>query len=641
MASTKLDPKDFGLKLYSRFPPSYRADDADQKYALKRYLETAADGGFKYIIEEQNGLLDLINPQTSPLEVIYLLYEQYGLDLFHGIPEEFLRAFLPNLGLAWAKKGSLDVVEYIVSSLSGIKTSMEVTYDDFDNPLVWVRLEMDFSVNEYFPDTEQFNRILQHFIPFYCDALLIYSYVYYEYGDLHGDEYLSTFIWDKKSELGTIPYGVHWAWTPLTNTDKQLNVDFILNDFYGHGCEDTPLLNCDRELNNDFILNQDITKYKEYETDSFIDKFIYTLYESGIIINTGTRGSGGVPLLNTDKSLFGDFVLGGDMLAVSDGMPRPILNFEERVLNNNFILNDTVDTEDYLDKIWIAPQVEQSGVLSDDVRVDKFNWIDDEESGVCQYDEEEHEEKLIYFHDEESGITNKRIIGGSPVLNVLDVQLNNNFILNDGVFHNQYMGDILTQHLNSDVALNDNFDLNGGIVFPSDGLQKSLLNVSSRSLNGTFILNDYAEMEEYLDKIYYKVIKDELDLSGSDLLQDQLTQDYNESVSIWSKGGKVENDATLGNAVLGEAVLSKHEDFADICEDRIIVSPMVSSGNLENTMDTFTNTEYNRLNSSFVLSPMTLRDSVIVHGKLNDNFVLNGGCHNETTEIISVLSPAV
>ena len=108
--SDRLDPKDFGLKLYNRFPPSYRADDVGQKYALKRYIEAAAEGGFKYVIEEQNGILDLVNPQTSPLEVVYALYEQYGLELFHGIPEEFLRSFLPNIGLAWSKKGSLDVV---------------------------------------------------------------------------------------------------------------------------------------------------------------------------------------------------------------------------------------------------------------------------------------------------------------------------------------------------------------------------------------------------------------------------------------------------------------------------------------------------------------------------------------------------
>ena len=49
--SDRLDPKDFGLKLYNRFPPSYRADDVGQKYALKRYIEAAAEGGFKYVSE--------------------------------------------------------------------------------------------------------------------------------------------------------------------------------------------------------------------------------------------------------------------------------------------------------------------------------------------------------------------------------------------------------------------------------------------------------------------------------------------------------------------------------------------------------------------------------------------------------------
>lgn len=37
--SDRLDPKDFGLKLYNRFPPSYRADDVGQKYALRGTLK--------------------------------------------------------------------------------------------------------------------------------------------------------------------------------------------------------------------------------------------------------------------------------------------------------------------------------------------------------------------------------------------------------------------------------------------------------------------------------------------------------------------------------------------------------------------------------------------------------------------------
>lgn len=178
--SERLDPNNFGLKIYNRFPEYYRTEDVNQRYALKRYLEAAADGGFKHIIEEQNGILDLVNPRTTPSEVLYFLYEQYGLKMFHGIPEEFLRSFITNLGIAWSKKGSLDVIELIVSSLSGIKTNTLIEYDDLGNPTVIVNLLMDISLYDYFPDPIQFKKILQNFIPYYCDLSMLYSYEFFE-----------------------------------------------------------------------------------------------------------------------------------------------------------------------------------------------------------------------------------------------------------------------------------------------------------------------------------------------------------------------------------------------------------------------------------------------------------------------------
>lgn len=616
----RLNPNDFGLKLYNRFPPSYRVDDRDNKYALKRYLEAAADGGFKYVIEEQNGLLDLYDPQTSPLEVVYLLYEQYGLDLFHGIPEEFLRAFLPNLGLAWSKKGSLDVVEFIVSSLSGIKTSTEITYDDFDNPIVTVRLEMDFSMTDYFPNTEQFKRILENFIPFYCDPYMIYSYVYYVYGQLYGEDYEFDKVFDAKGEIASIPIGIHWAWTPLTNTDRMLNVDFELNSCEGYGIEDIPLLNTDRELNHDFELNQGELRFSEYDTDSFMDKFIYTLEEKGRFLNSG-RSDDVRPIQDTS---------------------RPLLNMGDTILNNNFELNGGVDVEEYLDKIWYAPVEEKAGIPAEDLRLDKFTYHELDEAGVVHESYEEHEDILVFSDNESTGITTKVLQGGTPLLGNLDKLLNNNFELNGGIFTNKQVSSYLVPQLNEvGVLLNESLLLNEGVIYPSDGLRKSMLNVISCGLNGEFILNDYTELEEYSDTIYYKVVKEELDLSGYDLLQDQYIQEYNESVNLVSKGVKQPTDTTHGNLSLAEIVLGDNLDLADVCEDKIFVTPQVVNGNLDNTMDTFTNTEYNMLNSSFILSPMTMLDRVTVFGKLNDNFVLNEDMMNETTEVISVLAPAI
>lgn len=334
----RLNPKDFGLKLYSRFPESYRADDVDQKYALKRYLEAAADGGFKYIIEEQNGILDLVNPQTAPLEAVYLLYEQYGLELFHGIPEEFLRSFLPNLGIAWSKKGSLDVVEFIVSSLSGIKTSTEVTYDEHGNPLVTVRLEMDFSMSDYFPDTQQFNRILENFIPFYCDALMLYSYVYYEEQNLRGREELLDFVNEKTAESGSIFYGVGYRpYTAILNDrDFLLNKSFILVGSHTSGYEVSEVLNSDVVLNNTFILNPAFKVLPQYDVDACIDRLIYTFKEEGSI-KRDTIFRKYRSYLGTSRYLLNNtFILNEDL---EGDKTNTVLNNEDTVLNTTFVLN--------------------------------------------------------------------------------------------------------------------------------------------------------------------------------------------------------------------------------------------------------------------------------------------------------------
>ena len=433
--SDRLDPKDFGLKLYNRFPPSYRADDVGQKYALKRYIEAAADGGFKYVIEEQNGILDLVNPQTSPLEAVYALYEQYGLELFHGIPEEFLRSFLPNIGLAWSKKGSLDVVEFIVSSLSGIKTSTEVTYDEHDNPLVTVRLEMDFSVSDYFPNAKQFERILSKFIPFYCDALLVYSYVYYENASVHGDDFTTTDIHEKVVEEGRIPYGVHIGLEPMLNTDKRLNFNFILNESKYFGIQENSLLNTSRSLSKDFTLNLSDILTGEYDTDYCEDIITHLVTETGKVANTG----------NT-----------------SGRTPEPMLNVETCLLNCNFILNSVMNTEKSFDHIKYAPVEEKSNV------------------------------------------------------------------------------------------------------------------------------------------------------GGSDEVKDKVLQTYIES----------------GNLQSSEQ---------DVCEENIAFSVSQDVGSVDNSTEAFTNTLYSRLNESFCLTPVTCVDRITVVGVLNENFVLNSGYYNETTEIVTTL----
>lgn len=202
--SNTLSNEEYGLKLYNRFPPKYREDDIGENFALKRYLESLADGGFKFVIDDINGITNLIDPDNIDAKLLPILFEQYGLEIFNGIPENYLRYLLPKLGEAWSMKGSLSVIEFITSSLSGIKTTTEVVYDEEDNPLIEIRLEMDFNIGDYFPETEQFNKIIKNFLPFYCDAVLIYSYMFYENGIISVKEDTDTHITDVKDEVGEI-----------------------------------------------------------------------------------------------------------------------------------------------------------------------------------------------------------------------------------------------------------------------------------------------------------------------------------------------------------------------------------------------------------------------------------------------------
>lgn len=190
MSNNILDSNNFGDKLYRRFPRKYQEDDVEQNYALKRYLQALADGGFKYSIDDVNGLLDLIDYTTTPKEVLQYLFAQYGLEIFNGIPEEYLRYLLPNLGEAWLKKGSTSVIDFIASVITGTISTSEIVMDEDENPSIRVSVDMGDKLSTYFPDNEQFKRLLEKFIPFYCDSTVVYTYSIEEHMNLFFGQFL-------------------------------------------------------------------------------------------------------------------------------------------------------------------------------------------------------------------------------------------------------------------------------------------------------------------------------------------------------------------------------------------------------------------------------------------------------------------
>ena len=370
--SNLLKSDNFGQRIYDRFPMKYREDDIDQNYALKRYLQAMGDGGFQFAIEDINGLTTLIDPDTIKAEFLPLLFRHYGLEVFNGIPEEYLRYLLPRLGEIYAMKGSLQAIDYVCTSISGIKTITTVDYDENGNPTVKVKLEMDVALGDFVPDVEQLNRILEKFVPFYCDLLTIYSYLFYETGDLETAEKDFLHILDVKNEKALIPYAKGTRYAPtLTDSigDHLLNSTFKLNEVVYY------------DIDPDYTVDVVTSQYKE--SGVFNKSKSDEVKDIISVISSEDRS----PLKSSDK----------------ETQTVTLLDFEWTKTTNNLLLNSTFITNSH----------DNSGHFS---------------AG------DSHKEHLVTLYDEKGVIDKEKSSEYyQGLLNVFGLLLNDSFILNEGV----------------------------------------------------------------------------------------------------------------------------------------------------------------------------------------------------------------
>ena len=313
MSNSFLNSDTFWEKIYDRFPQKYRADDEKLNFPLRKYIQAAGEGGFKYAIDEINGLPDLLDPFNTTEEGLLVLFQYYGLPLFHGIPVTYLRYLLPRLSEAWQKKGSLESIEFVVSSLSGIRTSTTVHYGADNLPQVDVRLEMDFNMGEYFPDAAQFNRILDKFVPFYIDKTLIYVYVFYESQRLYTKEYAFDEIHNYVIEQAFIPYDKGERLVPTLNI-----LDYTLSNNFE--CNATKVFTVDPDVLIDLVKGVYSDLQQLYPTEVYFDSVTDVSTPEESLVN------------GTDAVLTAHVFIDHDWY-------YPALNNENFVLNDNFLTN--------------------------------------------------------------------------------------------------------------------------------------------------------------------------------------------------------------------------------------------------------------------------------------------------------------
>lgn len=184
--SKTLTPQVFKDKLYNTLPPIYQKADASVNYTLQRYLSALCDGGFSYVINELNGLLDLNDPEKTPANILSLIFEQYGLKIFNDIPEAYLRKLLPSLGYAYSMKGTTTVIEYITSAISDVKVTVTPNSNFNETYHINIKLEMDYDKKDDrgIPNQEQFIRLIKEFVPFFISVSLTMTYNSFRNSDL-------------------------------------------------------------------------------------------------------------------------------------------------------------------------------------------------------------------------------------------------------------------------------------------------------------------------------------------------------------------------------------------------------------------------------------------------------------------------
>ena len=407
--STTLNGTKFGERLYDTLPHLYHSEDEMVDFALKRYLQALADGGYAYVIDELNGILDLNDPTKTPAELLPVLFEQYGLPIFNGIPEAYLRKLLPILRDLYARKGATTVIEYLTSIISDVKSEVIISPDFKENYHIDIKLEMDYDQQgaRDLPDREQLLRIIKEFLPFFIEVTFIFSYLFYELAKIQAKEFSHDYITEIRSEHTRLP------------SKKGTSMFPTLNNF-------------DLGLNDSIYLNE--TYYYSEEVDEFWDKISYILQETG----------------NLDREKSNQYL-------------RQTLNNPFKLLNNDLVLNDYIDTDELVaTNIKTTPMLDTARLRVLEAVMDNMKYLYEEQAtlpSIGVTDEgnsrfnigdtfgnaifanddfisktEEYLDKVVYLQSEVATIrSDKSTEIYKGVLNNFAVRLNDNLYLNEGV----------------------------------------------------------------------------------------------------------------------------------------------------------------------------------------------------------------
>lgn len=166
---------------YNRcLPEIYRDRDSDIGNPLYRYMQSIIEGGCNPALQDVEGLLSLVDPETCPEEFFPYLYESFGFQYYPDVDVKYHRKFLMNFGELRRRRGTYSCVRFLVrvlTSMDAKQSYLRGIYDGQDGRHLIIDLQANSA--EDIINMELSVRVIEQFltlfVPYYITTHLTNS----------------------------------------------------------------------------------------------------------------------------------------------------------------------------------------------------------------------------------------------------------------------------------------------------------------------------------------------------------------------------------------------------------------------------------------------------------------------------------
>lgn len=166
------------LLYFRKLPKVYRDMDAENNFALKRYLQSLLEGGVSPLSLYTDKLLTLNDPLQCPDEFFPLLCASFGVPFYKDIPLIYQRRFLNSYGDIFKRRGTFSVVRYLAKAMTGFQVNLEHEEDPpgKTGEFLIVTLLIDNISQFYLLEiaAKTMERYIKEFIPYFINVDLIF-----------------------------------------------------------------------------------------------------------------------------------------------------------------------------------------------------------------------------------------------------------------------------------------------------------------------------------------------------------------------------------------------------------------------------------------------------------------------------------